>query len=104
MLNSEEHATCHVADKPDDFHFEKCCEDCDVRRISRLTLDSLGRQYQQGRITQDQFEAYMYVWALLSPHGGQPQWRVTPELPDVRRIARKLLRRKGFEIPTELAA
>jgi hypothetical protein len=83
-------------------HRELYCEDCDARRMSRATLAAVEGLYRQGRLTQEDFEAYAYVWALLSPHGGQAGWRSTPEDAVVRRIARKLFRLRGLEVPAEL--
>ncbi|OQQ13041.1 hypothetical protein B0675_40195 [Streptomyces sp. M41(2017)] len=102
MLNTGEQITCPAFDEPGNYHFERLCEDCDVKTLSRLNLGQVEDRYQVGRIWQNQFEAYMYVWALLSPAGSRPQWRETPTSPDVRRIARKLLTLRGFDVPAAL--
>lgn len=81
-------------------HFELRCETCDVRRMSRLSLDAVQSQYHQGRLTQEDYEAYSYVHWLLSPYRGTP---TAPEHPQVRRIARKLLRARSFDVPEELS-
>jgi len=81
-------------------HLTLLCEDCDTRRLSRMTPDRAASLAYQGRITQDDFEAYDYVWTLLSPYRGTP---AAPDHPDVRRIARKLLRIRSFDLPVELA-
>jgi len=102
MLHSEEHATCPVLAQPDNYHFEGRCEDCAVADLIRLGLEKVQGRYQAGRLSQNLFEAYMHVWATLSPHGGQRYWRETPQDPDVRRIARKLLRARGLTILSSL--
>lgn len=102
MLHTEEQTTCPIVDARGDWHFELRCEDCDIRRLSRATLGQVEDRYHVGRITQDQYEAYRHVWARLSPHGGQPARRDTPETPAVRRLVRKLLRARGFAVPAEL--
>lgn len=90
---------CPIVDAPDNYHFELKCEDCDVKRMSRLSLDSVDDLYRQGRITQDDFEAFTYVFTLLSPYRGAPS---TPDHADVRRIARKLLAVRSFDVPADL--
>ncbi|MER6183095.1 hypothetical protein [Streptomyces sp. NPDC001652] len=102
MLNTSELITCPTFDEPGNFHFELRCEDCDAQRLSRLNLGQVDDRYRQGRVTQNGFEAYMYVWALLSPAGSRAEWRETPEDPTVRRIARKLLTLRGTPIPAGL--
>lgn len=104
MLHADEGTACPLVDDPTNYHFEMRCEDCDVKRLARMPLADVEARYHTGRITQDEFEAYMYVWALLSPSGSRPEWRATPRISDVRRIARKLLRVHGAEIPAELVA
>ena len=84
----------------DTVHLDSYCDDCDVRRMSRLTLGQVEDQYHAARVDQDQYEAYAYVWTALSTSrtGHIP----APTIPAVRRIARKLFAAKGFEIPTDL--
>lgn len=103
LLHASDETTCPIVDTPGNYHFEMRCEDCDVKHLSRSTLGNVEDRYRTGRITQDEYEAYCYVWALLSPSGSRPEWRRTPEIPAVRRIARKLLRAHGVEIPSKLA-
>ena len=102
MLHNAEETTCPILDAPDNYHFEGRCEDCDAKYQSRMTLGKIEDLYHTGRVTQDQYEAYRYVWALLSPTGSSPEWADTPEDPTVRRIARKLLRSRAFEVPINL--
>ena len=102
LLHSEEEVTCPIIDAPDNYHFEGRCEDCDVKYMSRCSLGEIEDRYHVGRISQDQYEAYCLAWALLSPTGN-PDRVLIPEIPAVRRIARKLIRAKGFEVPAELA-
>lgn len=104
LLHSEEEITCPIIAGADNYHFEGHCEDCDAKYLSRCSLGEIEDRYHVGRISQDQFEAYSYLWALLSPTGSRPEWRATPEDQTVRRIARKLLRVRGFDIPAELTA
>ncbi|BBC30063.1 hypothetical protein SGFS_013570 [Streptomyces graminofaciens] len=102
MLHTEELPTCPILGAPDNYHFEGHCEDCDIKTLSRLNLGQVEDRYHDGRTGQGQFEAYMHVWATLSPHKGRAEWRETPKDPDVRRIARKLLAARHFEIPADL--
>jgi hypothetical protein len=90
---------CQIEDEPDQSHSEMKCEDCDVRRMSRLSQDRVDDRYRQGRLTQDDYEAYSYVFGLLSPYQGTPE---TPTGSHVRRIARKLLAVRSFDVPSVL--
>lgn len=60
--------------------------------------------FEQGRATRNELDAYRWAWALLSPSGSNPHWAHQPYVtdPDVRRIARKLLRIREFAIPAQL--
>lgn len=99
-----EEVTCPIVNQQGNYHFEMVCEDCDVKVLSRLNLGQVEDRFEQGRITHDQFDAYRWVWALLSPTGSNPHWTNQPYVtdPDVRRIARKLCRVRQFPIPEQL--
>lgn len=99
MLHSGEDVTCPILTAPDNYHFEMRCEDCDVQRMARLTFEQVESLYYDGRITQDEFEAYAYLHDLLSPYRGTPP---ATDFPAVRRIARKLARARGLAVPAEL--
>lgn len=99
VLHTADNATCPLVDEPGNYHFEGHCEDCDVATLARLTLGQVEDRYHVGRISQDQYEAYMHVWALLSPHRGRPEWRDNPTDPAAQRIARKLRRRLEVSRP-----
>jgi L-serine deaminase len=103
VLHAEETATCPTLNEPDNYHFERLCEDCDVKTLSRLNLGQVEDRHRTGRIWQDQFEAYMHLWAVLSPIGSLAEWRATPGDLNVRRVARKLLRARGLAIPASLS-
>jgi len=90
---------CTARDR-DDIHLTLKCEDCDVFRMSRLTMADAEARYHVGWITQEDYEAFSYVFTLRSPYQGVPE---APHCPDVRRIARKLLRSRSFEVPADLA-
>lgn len=104
MLHTAEEITCPIMDDPADYCFEGYCEDHDVRRMSRMSLERIDDHWAQGRLTLNQRDAYRWVWALLSPTGSMPHYASQPYVtdPDVRRIARKLCRIRGFEVPTAL--
>ncbi|MFJ8594813.1 hypothetical protein [Streptomyces sp. NPDC093598] len=102
MLHTDELITCPIFAEPGNLHFEVHCEDCDARRLARLNLGQVEGRYQQGRFTQEAFEAYMFVWATLSPARSRAEWRELPQDADVRRIARKLLVIRNFAVPAEL--
>jgi hypothetical protein len=102
VLNTEEQIICPTFEQPGNFHFELRCEDCDAQRLSRLNLGQVDDRYREGRVTQNGFEAYMFVWAHLSPSGSRAEWREMPTEPTVRRIARKLLTIREFAIPAQL--
>lgn len=98
-LHRDEADPCE-ASAAQDHHRTLRCEDCDARRMSRMTLDAVDGAYREGLVTQDDFEAYGYVFETLSPYQGTP---AVPDHPDVRRIARKLFRVRAFEVPAALA-
>jgi hypothetical protein len=91
---------CPIVDAADNYHFELKCEDCDVKRMSTMSLDRVDELYREGRVTQDDFEAYLFVWTALSPY--RPDVPVAPLDPHVRRIARKLLIIRGFDVPASI--
>jgi hypothetical protein len=95
----DESDPCTTRNEPGNYHFELKCEDCDVWRMSSASLDKVDDLYRQGRVTQDDFEAFDYVFTLLSPYQGTP---VEPTDPHVRRIARKLLVARAFDVPATL--
>lgn len=101
MRHTAEETTCLVLNEPDNYHFEGRCEDCDVKYLSRMSLGVVEDRYNVGRVTQDEYEAYTLAWALLSPTGN-PAAVTVSEIPAVRRIARKLLRAKGLDVPAAL--
>lgn len=101
MRHKAEVETCPIVDAVDNYHFELICEDCDVKRLSRSTLGQVEYYYRTGRITQDEFEGYMCAWAFASPAGSEAEWKAASSA-TVRRIARKLLRRRGLDVPAEL--
>lgn len=98
MLNEAEEVSCETS------HLEGRCEDCDVRRISRYSLEDVMDRFGEGRVTIAQFDAYRFVWGLLTPYDTYRHWANQPYVtdPDVCRIARKLCRARGIGIPDAL--
>lgn len=91
MLNTtSDQITCDLVEQSDNYHFLMHCEDCDAAVLARRSLADIESWYQQGMITQVEFEAYVYVWATFSPHGAKPEWAITPFDNDVLRVARKI--------------
>ena len=86
--NEMEGITCPLVVESGNYHFELVCEDCDAERMSRASLGQVEGWYHVGRITQDDYEAFCFVFDTLSGLRANP---VRPEIPAVRRIARKLL-------------
>lgn len=102
MRHTAEEVTCPIEPGSGNYHFRLICEDCDVRlRLASATLGEVESLYRQGAITQDEFEGYRLAWDLLYP-GRDPLKVSIPDLPAVRRIARKLMRVKGYAIPASL--
>jgi hypothetical protein len=104
VLHTKEHPTCPILDAPDNCHFEMRCEDCDIKHLSRMPLGEVEGRFEQGRVTRNELDAYRWAWALLSPTGSNSHWARQPYVTnsDVRRMARKLLRIRGFAIPAQL--
>ena len=83
---------------PGNYHFEGHCEDCDALYLSRETLEQVEYRYRTGRVSQDQFEAYMHCWSTgafrYSSLGDG--WTTPPTDPTVVRIVARI-RRYGRE-------
>lgn len=101
MPHSAEETTCPILDDPTNYHFEGKCEDCDAKYLSRMNLGKVEHLYHTGRVTQGQYEAYTLAWTLLSPTRDPAKAQVSED-PTVRRIARKLIRAKGLDVPAAL--
>lgn len=103
MLHTAEGVTCPIINEQGNYHFQMICEDCDVKyRLANATKGEVHDLYHQGRVTQDEFEAYDLVWDLKYPENDPSQVLISG-FPDVRRIARKIMRLRGFDIPETLA-
>lgn len=90
-----ETSVCPVrGNPPGNYHFEGRCEDCDAWRLARLTLAEVEDRYHAGRVSQDQFEAYMHCWttgAFRYSNLGAG-WTDPPTDPTVRRIVARIRR------------
>ena len=68
------------------------------RQLSLMTFDSVDNWYRQGCVTQDEFEAYMHVWATWPAHEGYSNgrgWTDESSFPEVRAIGVEI--RKALE-------
>lgn len=70
-------------------HRELRCEDCDVLRMARLSLGQVDDLRREGRVTQEDWEAYEWLHRQLSPYRAPS--RKAPGDADVLRIVRKLV-------------
>lgn len=78
----------HYVPGADTNHFLGRCEECDAHYLSGRTLEEVERWYWQGMISQDQWEAYGYVWATSAWRSDHwDSWKVPPVIPAVVRIA-----------------
>lgn len=100
QLHQDEKFTCPIMDADDNFHFELRCEDCDIRRLAKMSLGDVVDRWAVGRVTLNQYDAYRWMWAFLSPYDTYAHWCSQTYVvdPDVQRIARKLLRARKIEI------
>lgn len=91
---------CPVQAQPGNYHFEGRCEDCDALYLSKMTANDVEHRYYTGRVSQDQFEAYMHVWATSATRYGTDArlWATVPTDPEVIRIATAI--RKHAGVPT----
>jgi hypothetical protein len=91
---------------PGNYHFTGYCEDCDAYFLSRLTFGQVEIRYHDGRVSQDQFEAYMHCWATGAFRYSNlgVGWTDPPADPIVVRIVARIRRytdaRKGTPWPT----
>lgn len=102
IRHTAEAITCPAFGELDNRHLAGYCEDCDMKTLSLLSRGQAEEHYQAGRVGQDQFEAYMFVWAAFSPSRSGGAWGVLPTDTTVRRIARKLIRTRALGMPAEL--
>lgn len=69
---------------PENVHFFGRCAECDAWVLALKNLDAVEDYYHTGRIGQDQFEAYMYLWVTGSVrYGHYGSWVQEPTAPDV---------------------
>lgn len=96
MLNTADKITCTVLfDTSLDYHFEGRCEDCDASRMCGMTLGQVEERYWTGRLSQDQYEAWLVADAWL-------RYQTRPSLNDAHgtgRIARKMITLGGLDVP-----
>lgn len=61
------------------------CDDCNARRVRRMTLEQVEGGYNEGYIGQALWEAYMHCWATGAPRFGSigDGWDATPSDPEV---------------------
>jgi hypothetical protein len=82
----------HYVQGSDANHLLGRCEECDAHYMSRMTLEQVERWYHRGVLGQDQFEAFMYVWATSAERSQTwDNWARAPEIPSVIRIANRML-------------
>lgn len=103
QLHTEELATCPGTGTHLTHHFGGFCEDCDVHVVSLLPSHRVGTALAGmgggvSGVRDVHYEAYQLADALLRGY------ETTGDLsdPDLTRIARKLCRAKGLEIPAAL--
>jgi len=52
-----------------------------------MTLGQVENWYRQGALSQDEYEAYMYVWVTSAPRlRDYGDWSLPPTIPEVCRI------------------
>ncbi|MFB7919350.1 hypothetical protein [Streptomyces sp. NPDC056061] len=96
--------TCPVQAQPGNYHFEGRCADCDALYLSKMSRDAVEYRYQTGRVSQDQYEAYMHVWATSAVRHSAGEWVATPTIPEVVKIVAAIRRHAGIPAPAVLAA
>lgn len=106
MLHTEEDETCptrgQVSGGFGNFHWAGLCEDCDVRVHTTGSLEKVEEMHREGRIGQDVYEAYTYVWSTATPRFSTLRDVRVPTDSAARRIARKMYRRVDLPIPEAL--
>ncbi|MER5501321.1 hypothetical protein ABT096_29530 [Streptomyces sp. NPDC002561] len=95
---------CPVQAQPGNYHFEGRCADCDALYLSKMSRDDVEYRYQTGRVSQDQFEAYMHVWATSAIRHSAREWEVVPTDPEVLAIVAAIRRHAGIPAPMGLTA
>jgi hypothetical protein len=74
----------HWREGADTNHFFGRCDECDLHIISRMTMGEVEGWYHVGKIGQDMYEAFMYVWATTAVRSDRyDAWKVPPLMPRV---------------------
>jgi hypothetical protein len=77
----------HYKQGADTNHFLGRCEECDAHYLIAMTQEQAERWYRQGVISQDEWEAFMYLWAVSSGRSSAwDSWKEPPQIPAVVRI------------------
>jgi hypothetical protein len=81
------YAPGHYRPEAESNHFLGWCEQCDAHYMVGMTLGQVENWYRQGALSQDEYEAYMYVWVTSAPRlCDYGDWSLPPTIPGVCRI------------------
>lgn len=97
--------TCHPGSGTGDIHFEHIhCVECNAFRMRRMSRETVEYMRQTYRFNQDEYEAYMHVWATSAVRHSAGDWATAPTDPKVIELVAAIRRHAGIPAPAELAA
>ncbi|MER6485682.1 hypothetical protein ABT264_19265 [Streptomyces virginiae] len=98
-------ASCPVLLEPGNIHFMTAhCVDCNAYRMARMNLEAVESWYHYGNFNQDEYEAYMHVWATSTVRHSAGDWTEVPTIPAVVALVSAIRRHAGLGSPVDLAA
>jgi hypothetical protein len=78
------------------------CVRCNAARLAKMTPDAVGWWHRRGHYSQNEFEAYMHVWATSAVRHSAGEWLTAPqgaavvEMVAAIRLAAGLVKRRNF--------
>ncbi|WP_097964547.1 hypothetical protein [Streptomyces sp. or20] len=91
--------------QPEKIHFMTLhCVDCNAFRLASMNRETVEQWYRTGHFSQDEYEAYMFVWATSAVRHSAGGWAEEPTDPNVITVVAAIRRHAGIVTPVALAA
>ncbi|MET9126960.1 hypothetical protein [Streptomyces sp. NPDC004528] len=96
---------CPALAEPGNIHLMTVhCIECNAYRMAKMNRDTVEQWYRSGHFGQEEYEAYMYVWATSAVRHSAGGWGEEPTDPKVIELAAAIRRHAGIPAPAVLAA
>ncbi|WP_327379386.1 hypothetical protein [Streptomyces sp. NBC_01212] len=96
---------CTSLAEPGNMHFMVIhCVDCNAFLMAKMTVEEVGGWYRSGYFNQDEYEAFMHVWATSAVRHSAGSWVEVPIIPKVIALVAAIRRHAGITVPAVLAA